>query len=114
MKVRVSKPDATDEAAQAAARAAQCHDFFTALSAGYNTVVGEGGSTLSGDEKQRISIARARIKKDAPIVLLDETTFCLDADNELEINRPLDVLMRDKAVIVIAYCLNTIMEPTTS
>lgn len=70
--------------------------------------MGEGGSTLSGGEKQRISIARALIKN-APIVLLDETTSSLDADNELEINRALDILMRGKTVIVIAHRLNTIM-----
>ncbi len=106
--IRVGKPDATDEEVQAAARAACCHDFITALPYGYNTLVGEGGSTLSGGEKQRISIARALIK-DAPIVLLDETTSSLDADNELEIGRSLDILMRGKTVIVIAHRLNTIM-----
>jgi ATP-binding cassette subfamily B protein len=71
-------------------------------------LVGEGGSTLSGGEKQRISIARALIK-DTPIVLLDESTSSLDADNELEINKALDTLMQNKTVIVIAHRLNTIM-----
>ena len=75
---------------------------------GYDTVVGEGGNTLSGGEKQRISIARALIKN-APIVLLDETTSSLDADNEKEIHRALDALMKDKTVIVIAHRLNTII-----
>ena len=75
---------------------------------GYDTMVGEGGSTLSGGEKQRISIARALIK-DAPIVLLDETTSNLDADNEQEINKALDKLMEGKTVIVIAHRLNTIV-----
>ena len=74
---------------------------------GYDTLVGEGGSTLSGGEKQRISIARALIKN-APIVLLDESTSSLDADNEHEINRALDVLMADKTVIVIAHRLDTV------
>ena len=106
--IRVGKPDATMDEIEAAAKAAQCHDFIMELTQGYDTVVGEGGSTLSGGEKQRISIARALIK-DAPIVLLDETTSNLDADNELEINRALDVLMRNKTVIVIAHRLNTIM-----
>ena len=69
--------------------------------------MGEGGSTLSGGEKQRISIARALIKN-APIVLLDESTSSLDADNEHEINRALDVLMADKTVIVIAHRLDTV------
>lgn len=106
--IRVGKLDASMEEVEAAAKAAQCHEFIMALPDGYGTVVGEGGSTLSGGEKQRISIARALIK-DAPIVLLDETTSSLDADNELEINRALDVLMRGKTVIVIAHRLNTIM-----
>lgn len=91
--IRVGKPAATMAEVEAAAKAAQCHDFIMALPDGYDTMVGEGGSTLSGGEKQRISIARALIK-DAPIVLLDETTSNLDADNELEINRALDTLMR--------------------
>ena len=91
-----------------AARAAQCHDFISALPDGYDTIVGEGGSTLSGGEKQRISIARA-LTKDAPIVLLDETAFSLDIDNEREINKALDTLMAYKTVIVIAHRLNTIV-----
>ena len=78
--IRVGKPDATQEEVEAAARAAHCHDFIEALPQGYDTLVGEGGSTLSGGEKQRISIARALIKN-APIVLLDESTSSLDADN---------------------------------
>ena len=105
--IRVGKPDATQEEVEAAARAAHCHDFIEALPQGYDTLVGEGGSTLSGGEKQRISIARALIKN-APIVLLDESTSSLDADNEHEINRALDVLMADKTVIVIAHRLDTV------
>lgn len=106
--IRVGKPRATMEQVEAAAKAARCHAFITALPDGYNTLVGEGGSTLSGGEKQRISIARALIK-DAPIVLLDETTSNLDADNEQEINKALDRLMKGKTVIVIAHRLNTIV-----
>jgi len=106
--IRIGQPDAPLGKVEAAAKAAQCHDFITALPDGYDTVIGEGGSTLSGGEKQRISIARALIK-DAPIVLLDETTSSLDADNEQEINKALDVLMREKTVIVIAHRLNTII-----
>lgn len=106
--IRVGKPDATQAEIEEAARAAQCHAFISELPEGYDTLVGEGGSTLSGGEKQRISIARALIK-DAPIVLLDETTSSLDADNELEINRALDVLMRGRTVLVIAHRLGTIM-----
>ena len=88
-----------------AAKAAQCHEFISALPDGYDTMVGEGGNTLSGGEKQRISIARALIKN-APVVLLDETTSSLDADNEKEIHK---ALMKDKTVIVIAHRLNTII-----
>jgi ATP-binding cassette subfamily B protein len=106
--IRVGKPGSTIEELHAAAQAAQCHDFIMALPDGYDTLVGEGGSTLSGGEKQRISIARALIK-DAPIVLLDETTSSLDADNEKEINKALDMLMKDKTVMVIAHRLNTII-----
>lgn len=106
--IRVGNPNATQEQVEAAARAARCHDFIMGLPDGYDTLVGEGGSTLSGGEKQRISIARALIK-DAPIVLLDETTSSLDADNEREINKALDTLMEEKTVIVIAHRLNTIV-----
>ena len=106
--IRVGNPNATQEQIEAAAKAARCHDFIMQLPDGYDTLVGEGGSTLSGGEKQRISIARALIK-DAPIVLLDETTSNLDADNEQEINKALDKLMEGKTVIVIAHRLNTIV-----
>lgn len=106
--IRVGKPGASLEEVQAAARAAKCHAFIMELTEGYDTMVGEGGSTLSGGEKQRISIARAFIK-DAPIVLLDETTSSLDADNEREINHALDLLMKGKTVIVIAHRLGTVM-----
>ncbi|MDR3122210.1 MAG: ABC transporter ATP-binding protein/permease [Treponema sp.] len=106
--IRTGKPGASREEAEAAAKAACCHDFITKMPEGYDTMVGEGGSTLSGGERQRISIARALVK-DAPIVLLDETTSSLDADNEAEINRAFDILMKDKTVIVIAHRLGTII-----
>lgn len=106
--IRVGKPGARIEEIIAAAKAAQCHEFISALPDGYETMVGEGDNTLSGGEKQRISIARALIKN-APIVLLDETTSSLDADNEKEIHKALDALMKDKTVIVIAHRLNTII-----
>lgn len=106
--LRIGKPDATMEEIETAAKAARCHDFIMTLPEGYNTVLGEGGNTLSGGEKQRISIARALIKN-APIVLLDETTSSLDADNEQEIHKALDVLMQGKTVFVIAHRLHTIM-----
>ena len=77
--IRVGKPEASMKEIIAAAKIAQCHDFISTLPDGHDTMVGEGGNTLSGGEKQRISIARALIK-DAPIVLLDETTSSLDAD----------------------------------
>jgi ATP-binding cassette subfamily B protein len=106
--IRAGKPGASREEVEAAAKAACCHDFITAMPEGYDTMVGEGGSTLSGGERQRISIARALVKN-APIVLLDETTSSLDADNEAEINRAFDVLMKGKTVIVIAHRLGTII-----
>jgi ATP-binding cassette subfamily B protein len=106
--IRAGKPGASREEAEAAAKAACCHDFIMAMPDGYDTMIGEGGSTLSGGERQRISIARALVK-DAPIVLLDETTSSLDADNEAEINHAFDTLMKGKTVIVIAHRLGTIV-----
>lgn len=106
--IRLGRPTASKEDVINAAKAAHCHDFIMNMENGYDTVVGEGGSTLSGGEKQRISIARALVK-DAPIVLLDESTSSLDADNEAEINKALDTLMKGKTVIVIAHRLNTII-----
>ena len=105
--IRVGKPDATMEEVIVAAKAACCHDFISKLPDGYNTVLAEGGASLSGGEKQRIAIARA-ILKNAPILLLDESTASLDADNEERINRALDHLMKGKTVFVIAHRLNTI------
>lgn len=105
--IRVGKPDATMEEVIVAAKAACCHDFISKLPDGYNTVLAEGGASLSGGEKQRIAIARA-ILKNAPILLLDESTASLDADNEERINRALDHLMKGKTAFVIAHRLNTI------
>ena len=105
--IRVGKPDATMEEVIVAAKAACCHDFILKLPDGYNTVLAEGGTSLSGGEKQRIAIARA-ILKNAPILLLDESTASLDSDNEERINRALDHLMKGKTVFVIAHRLNTI------
>ncbi|MDR3161412.1 MAG: ABC transporter ATP-binding protein/permease [Spirochaetaceae bacterium] len=110
--IRVGKPGASREEVEKAAQAACCHDFIMAMPEGYDTMVGEGGSTLSGGERQRISIARALVK-DAPIVLLDETTSSLDADNEAEINRAFDSLVKGKTVIVIAHRLGTIIGADT-
>ena len=105
--IKLGKPDATYEEVVKAAKDASCHEFITELENSYNTIVGEGGSTLSGGEKQRISIARALLK-DTPIILLDEATASLDADNEHEIRKSLDKLIKNKTVITIAHKLNTI------
>lgn len=105
--IRFGKPDASDEEVYAAARAARCDDFIRKLPNGYDTVLSEGGSSLSGGEKQRISIARA-ILKDSPIIILDEATSALDAENEQEILAALGELTRGKTVIMIAHRLNTI------
>lgn len=105
--IKLGKPDATHEEVIKAAKDASCHEFITELENSYDTVVGEGGSTLSGGEKQRISIARALLK-DTPIILLDEATASLDADNEHEIRKSLDKLIKNKTVITIAHKLNTI------
>ena len=100
-------PNATNEEIICAAKKACCHDFITALSEGYDTVIGEGGGTLSGGEKQRISIARA-ILKDAPIVILDEATASVDPENEHYIQAALSELTKGKTIITIAHRLATI------
>jgi ATP-binding cassette subfamily B protein len=107
--IRVGKKDATMEEIIETAKKARCHEFINALPDKYDTIVGEGGSTLSGGEKQRISIARAMLK-DAPIVLLDEATAFLDPENELFIQEAIDGLLKDKTVIVIAHRLNSIRD----
>ena len=105
--IKFGNSNATQEQVEAAAKAARCHEFILELPDGYNTVVGEGGSALSGGEKQRISIARA-ILKDAPIVLLDEATASIDPENELLIQQAIDSLVKSKTLIVIAHRLSTI------
>lgn len=105
----IGKEDASDVEIEAAARMAQCHDFIMKLPKGYDTEGGEGGSTLSGGEKQRISIARA-ILKDASIVLLDEATASLDPENEIHIQEAISQLVKNKTVIVIAHRLWTVRE----
>ena len=104
--IRFGKNDATDEEIIEAAKKAQCHEFITKLSKGYDTMVGEGGCTLSGGEKQRLSIARA-ILKDAPVVFLDEATASLDPENEVEVQRAINTLIAGRTVIVIAHRLKT-------
>lgn len=90
-----------------AAKKARCHDFIMALPNGYDTVIGEGGGTLSGGEKQRISIARA-ILKDASIIILDEATASIDPENEHLIQQAISQLTRGKTVITIAHRLATV------
>ena len=93
----------------AAAKAAYCDEFVMRLSDGYQTVLGENGSTLSGGERQRISIARALLK-DAPIILLDEATASLDPENEVLIQRAIARLVEGKTVIMIAHRLRTVVD----
>ena len=101
------KPDATEEEILDAAKKARCHDFIMALPDGYDTVVGEGGGTLSGGEKQRISIARA-ILKNAPVIILDEATASIDPENENKIQRSIAALTKGKTIITIAHRLATV------
>ena len=105
--IRFGKTDAMDEEIIAAAKKACCHDFIMRLPQGYDTMVGEGGCTLSGGEKQRISIARAMLK-DAQIILLDEATASLDPENEVEIQKAIGTLIKGRTVIAIAHRLKTI------
>ena len=105
--IRIGKKDATDEEVVAAAKAAQCDEFISKLSDGYQTVIGENGATLSGGERQRLSIARALLK-DAPVILLDEATASLDVDNETEIQNAISRLVRGKTVLIIAHRMRTV------
>lgn len=105
--IAMGKKNVTREQVYSAAKKARCYDFIMKLPFGFDTVIGEGGSTLSGGEAQRISIARC-ILKDSPIIILDEATASVDADNEKLIGEALSELCRDKTLIVIAHRLNTI------
>lgn len=105
--IRVGRKDATDEDVIAAAKAAHCHEFIEKLPDGYQTVIGENGSTLSGGECQRLSIARALLK-DAPVILLDEATASLDVDNETEIQEAISELVKGKTVLIIAHRMRTV------
>lgn len=96
------KPDATDEEMIEAAKKARCHDFIMAMPDGYDTVIGEGGETLSGGGKQRISIARAMLKG-APIIILDEATASIDPENEYLIQSAISELTKGKTIITIAH-----------
>lgn len=107
--IKFGCPDATHEQVVEAAKKACCHDFISALPQGYDMVIGEGGSTLSGGEKQRISIARAMLK-DAPIILLDEATASVDPENEVHLQQAISALVKNKTLIVIAHRLSTIRD----
>jgi ATP-binding cassette subfamily B protein len=106
--IRIGKHGAADEEVYAAAKAARCDGFVRKMPRGYETVIGENGSTLSGGERQRISIARALLKN-APIVLLDEATASLDPENETQVQAAISELVRGRTVIVIAHRLRTVM-----
>ena len=105
--IRIGKSGATDEEVMEAARLANCEEFVNLLPDKYNTFIGENGSELSGGERQRISIARAFLK-DAPIILLDEATASLDAENETAIQEALSRLIKNKTVMIIAHRMRTI------
>lgn len=107
--IAIGRPDATREEVVEAAKKARCYDFIMQLPEGFDTVIGEGGASLSGGEKQRISIARC-ILKDSPIVILDEATASVDADNERAIQEAISELCRNKTLLVIAHRLKTIKD----
>ena len=105
--IRFGSPEAGMDKVIEAAKKARCHDFIMSLPQGYDTVIGEGGASLSGGEKQRISIARA-IMKNAPIIILDEATANVDPENEAELTGAIGELTREKTVIMIAHRLKTV------
>lgn len=105
--IKFGSPDATEEEIVEAAKKACCHEFIEHLPQGYKTVIGEGGGSISGGEKQRISIARALLK-DAPIIILDEATASVDPENEAELQKAIEALTIDKTVIMIAHRLKTV------
>jgi ATP-binding cassette subfamily B protein len=107
--IAIGRPNATREEVEEAAKKARCYDFIMQLPEGFDTVIGEGGASLSGGEKQRISIARC-ILKDSPIVILDEATASVDADNERAIQEAISELCKDKTLLVIAHRLKTIKD----
>ena len=107
--IAMGRPDVTREEVVEAAKKARCYDLIRSLPEGFDTVIGEGGTSLSGGEKQRISIARC-ILKDSPIVILDEATASVDADNERAIQEAISELCKNKTLLVIAHRLKTIKD----
>ena len=107
--IKFGKPDSTMEQIVEAAKKARCYDFIMKLPEGFQTLIGEGGATISGGERQRISIARA-ILKDAPIIILDEATANVDPENEKELMEAVEDLTKDKTVIMIAHRLKTVQK----
>lgn len=105
--IRFGEPEASMDRVIEAAKKARCHDFIMALPDGYQTVIGEGGASLSGGEKQRISIARA-IMKDAPVIILDEATANVDPESEAELTAAIEELTKEKTIIMIAHRLKTV------
>ena len=105
--IRIGRQGATDEDVLAAAKEAQCDEFVEKLPEGYQTMIGENGSMLSGGERQRISIARALLK-DSPVILLDEATASLDAENETQIQKAISRLVKGKTVLIIAHRMRTV------
>ena len=106
--IRIGKRNATDDEVRRAAWLAQCDDFIRSMPQGYDTIIGENGETLSGGERQRISIARALLK-DAPVILLDEATASVDAENETKIQAGISELVRNKTVVIIAHRMRTVL-----
>ena len=105
--IRFGNPDAPMADVVEAAKSACCHEFISALPDGYDTVIGEGGASISGGEKQRLSIARAMMK-DAPVVILDEATANVDPENERDLMEAIRALTREKTILMIAHRLKTV------
>ena len=105
--IRFGRPEVSMDKVIEAAKSACCHEFIMSLPNGYDTIIGEGGSSLSGGEKQRISIARAMLK-DAPIIILDEATANVDPENEQSLVQAIQALTRNKTIIMIAHRLKTV------
>ena len=107
--IKFSRPNASHDDVIKAAEKACCHEFICNLPNGYQTIIGEGGASLSGGEKQRISIARA-IMKDAPIIILDEATANVDPENEKDLMKAINALTKEKTIIMIAHRLKTVYD----